>query len=70
MANGLSATPAIILLVDDEPPVREVQRRALELRPLGGCPLHTDRAIFGPFRMYGSLFELQVDGSAVGCSRR
>jgi two-component system, cell cycle sensor histidine kinase and response regulator CckA len=25
------ATPAVILLVDDEPPVREVQRRALEL---------------------------------------
>ncbi len=26
----------------------------------------TDRAIFGLFRMYGTLFELQVDGSAVG----
>lgn len=31
MANGPSAAPAIILLVDDEPPVRDVQRRALEL---------------------------------------
>jgi hypothetical protein len=26
----------------------------------------TDRAIFGLFRMYGTLFELQADGSAVG----
>jgi hypothetical protein len=26
----------------------------------------TDRAIFGLFRMYGTLFELHVDGSAVG----
>ena len=26
----------------------------------------TDRAIFGLFRMYGTLFELQMDGSAVG----
>ena len=26
----------------------------------------TDPAIFGLFRMYGALFELQVDGSAVG----
>ena len=26
----------------------------------------TDRAIFGLFRMYATLFELQVDGSAVG----
>ena len=26
----------------------------------------TDRATFGLFRMYGTLFELQVDGSAVG----
>jgi hypothetical protein len=26
----------------------------------------TDRAIFGLCRMYGTLFELQVDGSAVG----
>jgi len=25
-----------------------------------------DRATFGLFRMYGTLFELQVDGSAVG----
>lgn len=31
MANELSAASAIILLVDDEPPVRDVQRRALEL---------------------------------------
>jgi hypothetical protein len=29
----------------------------------------TDRAIFGLFRMYGTLFELQVDGSAVGVFR-
>jgi hypothetical protein len=28
--------------------------------------LATDRAIFGLLRMYGRLFELQVDGSAVG----
>ena len=26
----------------------------------------TDRAIFGLFRMYGTLFELHVDGSTVG----
>jgi hypothetical protein len=26
----------------------------------------TDRAIFGLFRMYGTLFELHVNGSAVG----
>jgi two-component system cell cycle sensor histidine kinase/response regulator CckA len=31
MANEPSAAPAIVLLVDDEQPVREVQRRALEL---------------------------------------
>ena len=31
MANKPSAPPAVILLVDDEPPVRDVQRRALEL---------------------------------------
>ena len=26
----------------------------------------TDRTIFGLFRIYGTLFELQMDGSAVG----
>jgi hypothetical protein len=30
----------------------------------------SDLAVFDLFRMYGTLFELQVDGSAVGCSRR
>jgi hypothetical protein len=29
----------------------------------------TDLATFGFFRMYGTLFELQVDGSAVGVFR-
>jgi len=29
----------------------------------------SDQAVFGLLRMYGTLFELQVDGSAE-CSRR